>query len=450
MKGKSGGRGWWKAAAAGVTVAAAGVILAAAAVLVMWGPGSGAPGARTAGASPARTAEGAPHLPPPPMPPPPPPAPPPPAPDGHPFPDPYQLMDEQWRQLETDDVLRFIRTVGEEWEGALPPITRDTIAGLFRGQGLPFTARDVAGALLHRVTGGLGQYMLLLGQLLVLAVLLAVLRNMQSAFEADAVARVAYAVVYLALAAAAMVSLHQAITLAREVIDGLSNFMLAMLPLMTSLLAGAGALASAGIFHPIMMMTVQGVGVLTASWVFPLFYLATVVDVAANFPSRLKLGQLARVMRQAGILLLSGAFIFFLGVMSIQGAAGAVADGITLRTAKFAAGSFIPVLGGMFADATELVFGTSLLLKNAVGLLGAAAILLFAVYPLVRVLLLVFTFRLAAALVQPLGDGPFTEVLQAMARGMTLIGLAAGAVVLMFFISVTIIVGAGNAAVMLR
>lgn len=365
-------------------------------------------------------------------------------------PDPYTLMEEQWHQLDTDDVLRFVRRIGDEWEGTLPTLSWDTVAGLIRGEGLPFTMRDVAAALLLRLSGGLGPNIILLGQLLVLAVLLAVLRNMQSAFEADAVARVAYAVVYLALAAAAMVSFHQAADLARGVIDGLSSFMLAMLPLMVTLLAGSGAPASAGLFHPVMVMTVQGVGTLTAAWVFPLFYLATVVDVAANFPSRLRLGQLARVIRQGGVLLLSGAFILFLGIISVQGAAGAVADGVTLRTAKYAAGSFIPVLGGMFADATELVFGTSLLLKNAVGILGAVVIVLFAVYPLMRVLLLVFTFRLASALVEPLADGPFTEVLQAMARGMTLIGLAAGAVVLMFFITLTIIVGAGNAAVMLR
>ena len=45
-----------------------------------------------------------------------------------------------------------------------------------------------------------------------------------------------------------------------------------------------------------------------------------------------------------------------------------------MRTAKFLSGTFIPVVGGMFADAVEVVIGSALILKNAVGLLGVLAI----------------------------------------------------------------------------
>ena len=48
-------------------------------------------------------------------------------------------------------------------------------------------------------------------------------------------------------------------------------------------------------------------------------------------------------------------FTIFLGVISVQGASAAVTDGITLKTAKFITGNFIPVIGRMFTDATDTV-----------------------------------------------------------------------------------------------
>ena len=58
----------------------------------------------------------------------------------------------------------------------------------------------------------------------------------------------------------------------------------------------------------------------------------------------------------------------FLGVLSVQGTATAVADGIAVKTAKFVTGNFIPVVGRMFTEAADTVISASGLLKNTVGI----------------------------------------------------------------------------------
>ncbi|MEX2356544.1 MAG: stage III sporulation protein AE [Thermaerobacterales bacterium] len=361
-----------------------------------------------------------------------------------------RMVDEQWDRLDTHEVLYFIRRLNESLGDDLPHLSWESVRGIFRGEGFPYGIRELGLGMVNMLFRGVAENMALLGRLIVLAVLLALLSHVQSAFEADAVARTAYAVVYMGLIAVAMVSFHQAVGVAREVIETLMQFMLALLPLMIALLAGLGAFISAGLFHPFMVFSVHAVGLVMKDWVFPLIYLATVLEIANHFSLRVRLTRFAAVVRHAGVFVMTGAMMLFLAVMTVQGAAGSVADGVALRTVKFTAGAFIPVLGGMFADATELVVNAALILKNALGLLGAGAVVLFAVYPLIQVVSLVITFRLAAALVQPLGDGPFVDALQAMGNGMMLIGLATGAVVLMFFTAITVMVGVGNVAVMLR
>ena len=69
----------------------------------------------------------------------------------------------------------------------------------------------------------------------------------------------------------------------------------------------------------------------------------------------------------------------FLSVVSIQGTATAVADGVAIKTAKFVTGNFIPVVGRMFTDAADTVISASVILKNTIGLAGVG-ILLFIVF----------------------------------------------------------------------
>ena len=81
-----------------------------------------------------------------------------------------------------------------------------------------------------------------------------------------------------------------------------------------------------------------------------------------------KVTQLAQLLRNLSIGLLGMFLTVFLGVISVQGASAAVTDGITIRTAKFVTGNFIPVIGRMFTDATDTVISASVLLKNTVGI----------------------------------------------------------------------------------
>ncbi|MCI4060653.1 stage III sporulation protein AE, partial [Bacillus cereus] len=55
-----------------------------------------------------------------------------------------------------------------------------------------------------------------------------------------------------------------------------------------------------------------------------------------------------------------------LGVLSVQGTATAVADGIAVKTAKYVTGNFIPVVGRMFTESADTVISASGVLKNTV------------------------------------------------------------------------------------
>ncbi len=140
----------------------------------------------------------------------------------------------------------------------------------------------------------------------------------------------------------------------------------------------------------------------------------------------------------------------FTGLLSIHGVASSVGDAVTIRTAKFMTGAFLPVVGGMLTDAVETVATATLILKNTVHLSGLLLLFYIVVFPLFKILALVFIYKLAAALIQPLGETTLCDCLNTMGNCLALVFAAVAIVSVMFFLAITIIAGASNTSFMLR
>lgn len=140
----------------------------------------------------------------------------------------------------------------------------------------------------------------------------------------------------------------------------------------------------------------------------------------------------------------------FLAVISIQGVSTAITDGVTLKTAKYVTSNFIPVIGRMFTDATDTVVTASVLLKNTVGIAGVAILMIIVAFPAIKILMIAFIYKFAAAVLQPLGGGPIIKCLDIISKSVMYVFAALAIVSLMFFLSITVVIVAGNLTMMVR
>ncbi|SDF10153.1 stage III sporulation protein AE [Sporolituus thermophilus] len=356
-----------------------------------------------------------------------------------------QLLDK----LSLDNVNNFIRKVNHELQEDIPLLTAATIKET-AVKGLNFDWSLLWQKLISRLFRECAANIHLLGKLLFLAVLCALLQNLQNSFEQSTISLLAYGVCFIFLAVIALNALYNALTMARETVDYMVGMMEALLPLLLSLLAGVGALTSAALFTPLMLFVVSSVGLVVKDVVLPLLMLTAVLECVNFLSDKYRLSNLAGFFKQGGMVVLGLTLVIFIGIITIQGVAGSVADGITLRTAKYATSTFIPVVGKMFADTVELVMGASLLIKNAIGIFGVMAIITVCAFPLIKLMSLILVIKIAGALVQPLGDEKMAKCLDGMGNNLLLVFGAVLTVALMLFLAITMIVGAGSLAVMLR
>jgi len=290
----------------------------------------------------------------------------------------------------------------------------------------------------------------LLGMLILLTVFSLFLQSLQNAFEQSSISKVAYSIVFMVLTIIALNSFHVVIQYTKETIDMMISFFLALVPLLLALIAASGGLVSAAFFHPVLLFLMNTSGLLVGNVILPLLFLATVLSIVSTLTEHYKVTQLASLIQNWSIGLLGAFMTIFLGVISVQGASSAVADGITIRTAKFLTGNFIPVVGRMFTDAADTVISASVLLKNTVGLAGVVILLLIVAFPALKILVIAFVYKITAAILQPLGGGSVIQCLNIISKSMMYIFAALAIVSTMFFLSITIIIAAGNVTLMVR
>ncbi|MCL6449724.1 MAG: stage III sporulation protein AE [Acetobacteraceae bacterium] len=365
-------------------------------------------------------------------------------------PDEEAWLEEQAGALGLERAEEVLRGATQEWRAYLPDLSLKGMADRLRQGRFPLDLGGLGRGLLRYGFREALAGLRLLGQLLGLAVVCALLGALEAAVSRGGVGRLAHSVCYLALVSLALAGLLVALDVARGTLQGMVSFMLALLPMLVALLAAVGAPVTAGLFHPLMVAVVHTVALGAAQVAFPLLVFSVALDSVGHLAPEHRLAGLSALFRQLAIAGVGVLLCLFLGASVVLGAGGAVADGVALRTAKFLSSTFVPVVGKMFSDASEVILGSSLLLKSAVGLSGAVAVVALAAFPLVKLLSLVLVFRVGAALAQPVAGAGVAGCLESMGSALTLVLLILAAVALMFFLSLVLVLGAGSAAVMLR
>ncbi|MFY0543266.1 stage III sporulation protein AE [Brevibacillus sp. H7] len=360
-----------------------------------------------------------------------------------------ELVRQQVDHLQLDRVEQFWQKTLREYQGYLPDLKSPGFVQLLMQDGeISFLG----------VLKGMGKFVFhevlmngkLLSSIILITVFAMILENMQNAFERNTVTTVAYGIAYLVLMVLAINSFHVAISYAKDAIRDMSDFMLAMIPLVIALLASVGNLASATMFHPLIIFMINTSGIIISTVVFPLLFLSAMLSIASLFSERYKVTQLAALLRNIAMGVLGSFLTIFLTVISIQGATSAVADGVTLRTAKYLTGNFIPVVGRMFSDAADTVLNASILVKNAVGLAGVFILLVLCAFPALKILVLALIYNISSAVLQPLGSSPIISALGTIGKSLLFVFAALATVGLMFFLAITIIIAAGNISMMVR
>jgi len=362
---------------------------------------------------------------------------------------PEDIEDQLLNDISLDGIQSYWQALVNDYGGYIPELEKVSIYEFIKEDG-SFSIQNILWGFIEYLFHELILNGKLLGTLLMLTLFSTILQTMHTAFEKSAVSKIAYYVVYIVLIYLVLNSFYLAVSYANDAIDTMSSFMIALLPLVLGIMATLGNVITVSFFHPIIIFLINVSGVLVSRFILPLLFLAALLMIVSNLNENYKVTNLANLFKQVGMGTLGVFLTIFLGVMSVQGASTAVQDGVAMKTTKFITGNFIPVVGRTFTDAADTILSASLLLKNAVGIVGLLMIVLIALFPALKIFAIALIYKLSAAILQPVGAGPVISTLDIISKYIVLILACLLAVTFMFFLAIVILVAASNITILLR
>lgn len=342
--------------------------------------------------------------------------------------------------VDLSDLKEFLNTVDQDIQRYLPRLDLNSWGMTGPKWDLPKIGKGILRFLLREI---LFNYKLL-GQLIILAMALAVLENIKHAFEEDNISRLAFSLCFLVIMGIVINCYRITFTIARGTITEMTNFMYAITPLLFSVVVAGGGVVTATIVHPLLISGVGLIGGLVTNLVLPLIMFAGVLAMVDHLVESFRVNKLASLFKLAVNGALGIMMAVFIGIITIRGFTASVADSLSLRTAKYFSSAFLPVVGGAISDTMEMTAGCAAVLKSGLGGYGLGLITLVTIFPLLKILAVAIIFQMTGAIIQPLGNNRLSDALQSIGDVFLHLFGAVAVVGLMFYIALAILVGAAN------
>lgn len=277
-----------------------------------------------------------------------------------------------------------------------------------------------------------------------IAIICSLLKNLQEAFSDESISQIAFYACYVLMIIVLSRSFIISISIAKDVINDISNFMSALLPVLITMISLSGGITAATTLDPIVLGAVVFIPKVYSNIIIPMILMVFVLEFANNISNEHKITNLCKLFKQITIWIQGIIVTIFIGILTIRGITSSTIDAVTLKTAKFAVDNFIPIVGKAFSDAITSVAGYSLIIKNAISSIGLIVIILILLYPIIKLMLITLIYKLSAALVEPISDSRLTKSIEAAGNSMVLIISCILTVTLMFFVLIGIIASSGR------
>ena len=280
--------------------------------------------------------------------------------------------------------------------------------------------------------------------LIVIAILCALLKNLQNAFSNENISKIAFYACYSVLILMLSKSFLISLSVAKDVIYGISDFMAAILPILVTIIGVAGGFVQAATLDPIVTAAVVLIPNIYSTLIIPLVLVTFVLQFANNLSEEHKIDNLCKMFKQSTIWLQGIIITIFIALLTIRGITSSTLDAVTLKTTKFAIDNFVPIVGKALSDAITSVAGYSLVIKNAISGIGLFIIILIIIYPVIKIVLMTFIYKLSAALVEPISDKRITSAIVSTADSLVILLSCVLSISLMFFVLIAIMASAGK------
>lgn len=241
-------------------------------------------------------------------------------------------------------------------------------------------------------------------QIIIIALLMGFLDNLKGNFSSDGVSQIAFYVCYILLVTLIIASFVQIYNVAYDVVIEIEKFMKVLIPIIFGIIVATGGVTTSSIIYPVLTFSTQFITIFMTNFLLPVSMVAFALGIISNISSKVAVSKLPGVLKSVSLWCMGIILTLFIGIVSLEGTVASTIDGTTVKTAKFLFSNSVPVVGKLLGDSVDVILGSTLVIKDAIGFVGIAVLFGLALVPIIKIIVVIGIYGGLSAIIEPFSD----------------------------------------------
>lgn len=292
----------------------------------------------------------------------------------------------------------------------------------------------------------LNNYKLMI-QIIVITIIIGIFSNFNSSFNNKYVSEMGFYVAYLLVAYIVIQTFQLISNVATDAINNITTFMQALVPSFFTVVIISGNVNSMLIYYQITLIVINVINNIILVYMLPVINIIVVLEIVNNMNEEKLLVKLNELFKAGVSWSLKILLIIFSGLNILQSLSVTAIDSFANKSIGNAF-NMVPVIGSTLDGVKDTVLGSTMIIKNAVGIGGIIILLIICFVPILKILAFIIIYKSVAAIIQPISNDRVVECLNGVGDATKLFLGAVCSVALLFIIGLAIVIFATNISYM--
>lgn len=372
-----------------------------------------------------------------------------------------QLPDSTQEQSQDDDAVRS-QDYNSYYDEIYDIIGMDKLYEELKKEGFEeyFTMEDIISDIKNEDTQNAGEFIrdtvykvlskelsanrVMLIELLLIVLLGSVFVNLSTSFSNTFISENGFYITYLIASSILMTSFSISFGLIQKTIKTILVLVRIVVPFYAVAFQFMGYTATGAGMYEVIMVGIWAVEAIILKAVLPVIEFYVIVSLVNNLNKEDFLSKLAKLLKRIVNKILKSIVVFIISINVIKSLLEPQMDILTHKSfTRFLAN--IPG-GGIASALTGTFLSAGLVIKNTLGVSVIVAIVLIAMIPVVKLLIIMLMVRLMAVVVQPIGEKRYVDSIDALANGLGMLLQAVTSSIVLFILTIAMMAYVSNTA----
>lgn len=274
--------------------------------------------------------------------------------------------------------------------------------------------------------------------ILLLVILAAIFTNFSSVFKSIQVAEISFSMLYMFLITIVLNNFRILVDAASVNLERLLEFMKLLGPVYFFAVALASGSSTSVMFYQLVLLLIFFVEMLILNFLIPITQIYLMIRILSELSPQIHLTKFAELIETVVSWTLKTLLTGVVGLNVIQGLLSPAIDAVKRSIITKGTGA-IPIIGDAISGTAEVVFGTAVLIRNGIGVVGMIVCLVICLAPLIQMAVTALLYQVIAALIQPISDKRMVDCVSSIADGSKMLLRIVFTTAILFLLTIAVV-----------